>query len=110
MASWCGYEWPRSYNFIEVVYETGKMSTDGGWYAAPPRVQGYRDFHWVDVADVSVTPSYPGSTAAGAHRVYTFKFPKTWGYGVRIFGVPRASGHYTSIARLAVYYRNGEGH
>jgi hypothetical protein len=28
MASWWGYEWPRSYNFNEVVYETGKMSTD----------------------------------------------------------------------------------
>jgi len=109
-ASWWGYQWPRPYSLNEVVYETGKMSADGGWYAATPRVQVYRDFHWVDVAGVSVAPSYPGSAAAGPHRVYTFKFPKTWGYGVRIFGVPRASGHYTSIARLAVYYRNGEGH
>ena len=109
-ADWWGYQWPRPYNFNELVYETGKISPDGGWYATTPRVQVYRNFHWVDVAGVSVTPSYPGSAAAGAHRVYTFKFPGTWGYGVRIFGVPGGSGHYTSIARLAVYLKSGEVH
>ncbi|MGH9587406.1 MAG: DUF4185 domain-containing protein [Acidobacteriaceae bacterium] len=109
-SDWWGYQWPRAYNFNEIAYETGKIFPDGGWYAAIPRVQVYQNFHWVDVAGVSVKPSYPSSAAAGDHQVYVFRFPKTLGYGVRIIGVPGGPGHYTSIARLAVYYRSGEEH
>lgn len=105
---WWGYQWPCPYNLNQVVYETGKVFPDGGWYASAPRVQVFQKFHWVDVAGVSVTPSYPANATAGAHRVYTFTFPKTWGYGVRIVGAPGGSGHYTSIARLAVYYSSEE--
>jgi hypothetical protein len=109
-ADWWGYQWPQPYNFNEVAYETGKIFPDGGWFATTPRVQAYQNFHWIDIAGVSITPSYLSSAASGAHRVYTLRFPKTWGYGVRIFGVPGGSGHYTSIARLAVYYESGEVH
>lgn len=105
---WWGYEWPKPYKLNEVVYETGSLSPDGGWYASTPRVQVYRNFRWVDVSGVSADPPYPGSMAAGDHVRYTFKFPSTWGYGVRIFGVPGGSKRYTSISRLGVYYRSGK--
>lgn len=101
---WWGYEWPAPYKFNEVVYETGSLSPEGGWFAGTPRVQIYRDFRWMDVGEVSVRPPYPGSMAAGDHLRYTFKFPFTWGYGVRIIGVPGGGNHYTSISRLGVYY------
>jgi hypothetical protein len=56
---------------------------------------------------VSVNPTYPTSAAAsGSHATYTFTFPETWGYGVRIVGTPAGPAHFTSIAHLAVYYRD----
>lgn len=105
---WWGYVWPTPYRLNEVVYETGSLSPEGGWYAGTPHVQVYRDFRWVDVNGVSVSPRYPASRAAGDHARYTIKFPATWGYGVRIVGVPGGGNHYTSISRLGVYYRGGK--
>ena len=30
---WWGYTWPRPYHFNQVVYRTGSVSADGGWFA-----------------------------------------------------------------------------
>lgn len=40
---------------------------------------------------------------------FTFRFPKTWGYGVRMFGTPAGPAHFTSISRLAAYSRGEAG-
>lgn len=105
-ADWWGYQWPRPYNLDEVLYETGKMFPNGGWFKTTPRVQVLQDFRWVDVAGVNVSPEYPANASAGDHATYVFRFPRTWGYGVRIFGNPGGSGHFSSIAQLGVYFRN----
>lgn len=103
-SDWWGYKWPRPYNINRVVFETGRMTGRGGWYKSTPRVQVFQHFKWVDVPGVTITPAYPTRITAESYTTYTFSFPKTWGYGVRIFGTPGGEGHYTSIARLAVYY------
>ena len=36
---WWGYKWPQPYTFDEVVYQTGGIFTDGGWFAANLQVQ-----------------------------------------------------------------------
>jgi hypothetical protein len=107
-SDWWGYQWPHPYHINEVVYETGKVFPGGGWYASTPRVQVYQNFQWVDVAGVRLSPAYAAGAAAGSHTVYTFRVPATWGYGVRIFGTPGGTAQYTSIAQLAVYYRDGK--
>jgi hypothetical protein len=99
---WWGYTWKRSYHMNKVVYTTGSMFPDGGWYSDSLRVQVRQDFNWVDVSNLSVTPAYPYNST-GSHVAYTFTFKDTSGDGIRIIGTPGGSSHFTSIAELAVY-------
>jgi hypothetical protein len=80
------------------------MLPDGGWYASGLRVQVRQNFVWKDVTANAVTPAYPYSNQAGAHMLYTFDLPNTWGDGVRILGTPGGTSHFTSISRLSVIY------
>ncbi|HCA88462.1 MAG TPA: hypothetical protein DEQ61_25185, partial [Streptomyces sp.] len=107
-ASWWGYTWPREYRMDKVVYTTGKMFDDGGWFAGDLRVQVRRDHQWVDVTGRSVSPGYPYDRTAGANRTYTFTFDPTGGDGVRVIGTPGGTRTFTSIAELEVYY-GGQG-
>lgn len=105
-SDWWGYIWPQPYNINQVVYQTGNMFPDGGWYAANLRVQVRQNFQWVDVpGTITVTPAYPYSNQAGAFTSYTFSFPVTWGDGVRIIGRPGGTSYFTSIGHLSVYYK-----
>jgi hypothetical protein len=104
-SDWWGYIWPRSYSINQVVYQTGNMFPDGGWFMAKLRVQVRQNFKWVNVDGVTVTPAYPNSNAAGAYTTYTFSLPNTWGDGVRIIGRPGGTSYFTSIGHLGVYYR-----
>lgn len=100
---WWGYTWPRTYTMNKVVYTTGSMFSDGGWYSSGLHVQVRQNFNWVDVTGLAVSPAYPNSNATGAHTPYTFTFNETWGDGVRIIGTPGGASHFTSISELAVY-------
>jgi hypothetical protein len=102
---WWGYTWPRAYNLNQVVYVTGVMYPNGGWYGTGLHVQVRQDNQWVDVPDATVTPTYPYSSDAGSFTTYTFSFPETWGDGIRIIGRPGGTGYFTSIHQLAVYYQ-----
>ena len=104
-SDWWGYIWPRAYSINQVVYQTGNMFPDGGWYAAKLRVQVRQNFQWVDVDGVTVTPTYPYSAQAVAYTNYTFNLPNTWGDGVRIIGRPGGTSYFTTIGQLGVYFR-----
>lgn len=103
-ASWWGYTWPRSYTMNKVVYTTGNMFGDGGWFARDLRVQVRRDHTWTDVGGLSVSPAYPNDSSAGPNHTYTFTFDPVAGDGVRVIGAPGGTRTFTSIAELAVYY------
>jgi hypothetical protein len=102
-----GYTFERTYNIDRVVYTTGNMFPDGGWFSSNGgglRVQTRQNFHWVDVKDLHITPAYPYDASAGPNHTYMLKFRPTWGDGVRIVGPPGGSSFFTSIAELEVYY------
>ena len=101
---WWGYVWPRPYHINRVVYETGDMVPDGGWFSNELRVQVRQNFEWVDVPGTTITPRYPYSIETGRHVTYTFSFPDAWGDGVRIIGTPGGTSHFTSISQFGVYY------
>jgi hypothetical protein len=102
---WWGYTWPQPYNFNQVVYTTGTMLPNGGWYQADLRVQVRQNFEWVDVQGITVTPPYPYTADAGSFTTYTFNFPNTFADGVRIIGQPGSTGYFTSINQLAIYFQ-----
>jgi len=64
-----------------------------------------RNFEWVDVPGVTLTPAYPCTADAGSFTTYTFNLPNTWGDGVRIIGQPGGTGYFTSIHQLGVYFQ-----
>jgi hypothetical protein len=99
-----GYTWPRAYNLNRLVYTTGTMFGDGGWFASDLRVQVRQNQTWTDVTNLTVTPDYPYSNAAGTNTTYTFTFDPTWGDGIRLYGVPGGTSYFTSVAELEVYY------
>jgi hypothetical protein len=99
-----GYTWPKSYSMNRVVYSTGKVFPDGGWFADNLRVQVRQDFEWHDVTDMEVSPAYPYSDALEPFSTYTFTFDDTWGEGVRIIGTPGGTSLFTSISELEVYF------
>jgi Domain of unknown function (DUF4185) len=101
---WWGYTWTKPFHLNQVVYETGDMLPEGGWYASNLHVQVRQNFVWKDVAAKAVTPAYPYTSQAGAHTLYTFDLPDTWGDGVRITGEPGGKSHFTSISRLSIRY------
>ncbi len=101
-----GYTWDRPYNLDRVVYTTGEMADDGGWFdrSGPLRVQVRRQDQWIDVEEASIAPDYPYDRSAGPRRAYTIAFRPTWGDGLRIIGAPGGTGRFTSIAELEVYH------
>ncbi|MFC4014116.1 hypothetical protein ACFOY2_43300 [Nonomuraea purpurea] len=103
-ASWWGYTWPREYLMNKVVFTSGQMFGDGGWFGANLRVQVRRDHRWEDVSGLRVTPDYPYDNTAGPNRTYELGFDPMDGDGVRIIGAPGGTRTFTSIAELEVYY------
>ena len=99
-----GYTFTRNQRLDRVVYTTGSMFGDGGWFAADLRVQVRQNFGWRYVTGLSIDPTYPYDASAGSNRTYTLDFRDTWGDGVRIIGRPGGTEQFTSIAELEVYY------
>ncbi|MFI6217774.1 hypothetical protein ACIBCD_37705 [Nocardia brasiliensis] len=100
-----GFTWSKPYLMNQVVYTTGEMFDDGGWFAAGLRVQVRQDFRWIDVQNTKIEPRYPYTASTGAFTTYTFNFATTSGDGIRIIGKPGGTAYFTSIAELEVYYR-----
>ncbi|MDG3010240.1 DUF4185 domain-containing protein [Rhodococcus sp. D2-41] len=98
-----GYTWDREYRLDRLVYTTGDMFDDGGWFAADLTVQVRRSGRWQTVSGTRVEPRYP-YVRVGKRVTYTWTFSTTVGDGIRIHGTPGGSGHFTSIAALAVHH------
>ncbi|WP_152362491.1 hypothetical protein [Microlunatus speluncae] len=99
-----GYEWPRAHRFDRVVYTTGTISTDGGWFAGPPRLQVRQRGAWRDITPTMIEPDYPADPSVRPRTAYTFRFAAAWGDGLRLIGRPGGPAAFTSIAELEVYY------
>ncbi len=103
---WWGYTWNSLYNMNKVVYTTGTIFSDGGWYSSNLAVQVRQHFNWVNVSGLRITPDYPYNNTASTNTSYSLTFNDTWGDGVRIIGRPGGTSYFTSIAELGVYYTN----
>jgi len=99
-----GYTWPQAYSMNRVVYTTGNIFPDGGWFSDRLRVQIRRDFEWHDVQGQELSPRYAFDETVRPFQSFTMTFEETWGDGVRITGTPGGSSHFTSISELEVYF------
>lgn len=103
-SSWWGYEWPQQYTMNQLMYTTGTMFSDGGWFGSGLRVQVRHLNTWTDVTGTWSTPGYPFSAAGGSNASYIFTFDPVAADGIRIIGTPGGSSTFTSIGKLTVHY------
>jgi len=99
-----GYTWSQAYSTNRVVYTTGNISPNGGWFSDRLRVQVRRDFEWNDVQGQKLTPRYAFDETVEPFQSFTITFDESWGDGVRIIGTPGGRSHFTSISELEVYF------
>lgn len=102
--SWWGYTWPEPKRMNRVVYTTGEVQDDGGWFLGRPRVQVRQDGRWIDVDGQATDPVYPGRRSVGSTQEFTVTFPETVGDGVRVIGVPGGDLTYSSMSEIEVHY------
>jgi hypothetical protein len=102
--SWWGYTWPRRYTMDTVVFTSGEVRDEGGWFRETPRVQVRRNGEWADVKGQSVSPAYPAARPEKPYRRYVFRFQPTDADGIRLIGAPGGAQTFTTVAELEVFY------
>jgi hypothetical protein len=98
-----GLTFSREYSFTNVVFFSGTVFVDGGWFDSGLVVQVRQSGVWIDVPNQSVSPSYPYNNLIDVYTPFTFTFDPTIGDGVRIKGVAGGFNYFTSIAELEIY-------
>ena len=78
-----GISFDQTYGFNKVVYTTGNMFVDGGWFSSGLKVQVRQYGVWVDVTGLNTTPAYPYNNTAGPNKSYTMTFNDTWGDAIQ---------------------------
>jgi hypothetical protein len=98
--AWVGYEYTQSFSFSRLEFESGIVTSTGGWFDTL-RVQIRRDGEWVDVA-ASINPPYLGSAGVGFED-YIIDFAPISGDGIRLIGPPGSSGRFVAVSELQVW-------
>ncbi len=99
-----GYTWADPILMDHVVYFTGSMFGDGGWFL-DLTVQYTKDgTEWINVPTTIVPPynftdERPGR---GTYERFDLEIPTLLGTGIRIFGTPGGTATFTSMAELEV--------
>ncbi|MDP2896645.1 MAG: fibronectin type III domain-containing protein [bacterium] len=104
-----GYLWDEPLIFEHVVYWTGGMKNDGGWFTSLT-VQYTEDSQtWIDVP-TRISPEYDFTDSryglgytSRSYRQYHLTFPVVRGRGIRIRGAPGGASAFTSIVELEVF-------
>ncbi len=99
-----GYLWPQPMYMDHVVYFTGNLLADGGWFT-DVRVQYTKDgIEWLDVP-TRIVPPYDFTDAPTGRtpcQRYDMYVPTVFGRGIRICGTPGGTSSFTSISELEV--------
>ncbi len=101
-----GYLWVQPHYFERMVYYSGQIFGDGGWFTSL-KVQYTKDWsNWIDIPGAQFTPVYDLTDSRAGRKNFTrydISFPVVRGTGIRIYGTPGGTGQFTSIAELEVY-------
>jgi galactose oxidase-like protein/glyoxal oxidase-like protein/IPT/TIG domain-containing protein len=98
---WIGYQYTSTQTFAKVVFQEGMNFVDGGWFNNL-NVQVRQSGNWVNVSNITSTPSYPPNDNI-SYETYTFQFSPISGDAIRIDGAPGGSAYFISVGELQVY-------
>ena len=107
-----GYLWSEPLFFDHVVYFTGEMYSDGGWFL-DLKVQYTNDGStWLDAPIREIYPEYDFSDQREGKKPFTrydLYIPTLRGTGIRIYGTPGGTATFTSVAELEVFGLQSQG-
>jgi hypothetical protein len=98
---WIGYQYTSTQTFAKVVFQEGMNFVDGGWFNNL-NVQVRQSGNWVNVSNITSTPSYPPNDNI-SYETYTLQFSPISGDAIRIDGAPGGSAYFISVGELQVY-------
>jgi hypothetical protein len=98
-----GYTWAKALHINTLRYTPGELSAQGGYFEQLT-VQTRNGASWVDVPLRSVEPANFVPRQVAEFTTYTLRFDDIVTDGVRIFGKPGGSEHFTSLAELSVHF------
>ncbi len=99
---WIGYQYASQQTFAQVVFQEGMNFVDGGFFAKGPNVQVRQNGTWVNVQNLSVSPTYPGNNQVN-YETFNLTFTPITGDAVRIDGQPGGSAYFISVGELQVF-------
>jgi hypothetical protein len=100
-----GYEWKQPVKVSRVVYETGPVFDNGGWFKTLTVQYRNADGHWLEVKNLKWNPPHAIELNKRDHTRFTATFDPVETTGVRIAGAPGGTARFTSIRQLDVYER-----
>ncbi|MDP2897209.1 MAG: carbohydrate-binding protein [bacterium] len=101
-----GYLWSEPFFFDHIVYFTGDMFTDGGWFTSLKVQYSTDGVAWNDAPILEIYPEYDFTddrTGKQPFARYDIFIPVLRGKGIRIHGTPGGTATFTSIAELEVF-------
>jgi len=103
-----GYLWSQLLLFDHIVYHTGQLSSNGGWFTSLTVQYTQDGTTWKDATGVAITPAYDFTNSQSGRTPFTrydISFMTVRGIGIRVFGTPGGSAaeQYTSISELEVF-------
>ena len=107
-----GYLWAQPLFFDHIVYFTGNMFTDGGWFTDLKVQYTQNGSTWVDVPILGIFPDYSFTDARAGKEPFTrydIFIPTLRGTGIRLYGTPGGFSTFTSVAELEVFGNQSQG-
>ena len=104
-----GYTFNSKKSFSKVIFQEGRHSVRGGWFANNTlQLQVLKNGKWKN-AKSQASPAYPNgndlATFGDDFSNYTFTLNET-GTGIRLIGKAGGKKHYISISELEVYNKD----
>ena len=107
-----GYLWATPKFFDHIVYFTGNMFANGGWFLNLKMQYTQDGITWADAPIVDVYPACDFSDQRGGKLPFTrydIQIPTLRGTGIRIAGTPGGTATFSSISELEVFGLQTQG-
>jgi hypothetical protein len=107
-----GYVWTEALFFDHIVYFTGNMFQDGGWFTSLKVQWSVDGVTWNDAPILEIYPEYDFTDDPAGKQPFTrydIFIPTLRGVGIRIYGTPGGTATLTSIAELEVFGNQARG-
>jgi len=108
---WIGYRFDTPQAVTRMVFQEGRHAPQGGRFSSlNVQVQAADGAPWMPVANLSVSPQYPGNPSnAASYETFTLDFDAVVSRSIRIQGDPTGSVGYVSAAELRVFVNSVDG-